>query len=62
MYGLLRTVLPVPFGVRTILPLVSVELIVLVLPVRVRLPTLRLLILLLASTIIADDAVSVPGV
>jgi hypothetical protein len=58
MYGLLRTNLPVPFGVRLMLPLVSVEEIVL--PFKSRLSTLRLSNLLDASTIRADDAVSVP--
>ena len=56
--GPFKSIVPVPLGSSTMLPLVSVE--VIVLPLRVRLSTLSTSIFELASTIIADDAVSVP--
>ncbi len=53
---------PDPFGVITILPLVLVDDIVLVAPVTVILPILKLFIFEFASTITADEAVNVPAV
>ena len=60
VYRFVTIVLPEPFGVSEMLPLLSVD--VIELPSMVMLSTLRTSILLVASTIRALLAVSVPGV
>ena len=52
------TTSPEPFGVILISPLVSVD--VIEFPLRSKLSTFKLSILLFVSVMIADDAVSVP--